>query len=89
MTETLKEFKLNNKPVVRTSSSVACAIAMALSQLVASNAAQADSVREWGYWDAPTAAGSSSVGDDGFSNITVNTGTTQTPTGQTFLKTKG
>jgi hypothetical protein len=71
---------LNHKPVARTPSSVALAIAMALSQLVASNIAQADSVHEWGYWDAATAAGSSSGGDDGFSNVTVNTTTTPNST---------
>lgn len=75
---------MNNKPVARTSSSsVALAVAIALSQLVVSNFAQADSVREWGYWDAATAAGPSSGGDAGIGNISVqNFNTTQNTTGQ-------
>lgn len=79
---------MKNKPVARTSSSVALAIAMALSQLVASNIAQADSVREWGYWDASTAAGPSSGGDTGIDNISVqNFNTAQnTATGQNIPK---
>ncbi|MDI1299394.1 hypothetical protein [Methylotenera sp.] len=76
---------MNNKPVVRTSSSVALAVAVALSQLMVSNIAQADSVHEWGYWDAATAAGPSSGGDAGIGNISVqNFNTAQNNTGKSI-----
>jgi len=58
------------KPAHRTATTLA--VTIVLTQLLASNVAQADSAREWGYWDAATAAGSSSVGDDGFSNMTTS-----------------
>lgn len=62
---------MNNKQIISSPKSITLAVAVALSQLVASNVALADSVREWGYWDSPSAAGPNSPGSDGFNNIRV------------------
>lgn len=45
-------------------------IKLAIALALVSNVTLADSPREWGYWDATTAAGPGDVGNGGFSNMT-------------------
>lgn len=58
-----------NSTSTRTAS-LTFAVAVALT--LGSTAANADSPREWGYWDAATAAGPNDAGSDGFSNMTTS-----------------
>lgn len=58
-------------------------IKLAIGLVLVSNVALADSPREWGYWDAATAAGPGDGGNSGFSNMTnsqsINTNANNNP----------
>jgi len=47
-------------------------LATTVALIAGSTAVYADSPREWGYWDAATAAGPGDAGNDGFSDMTLS-----------------
>jgi hypothetical protein len=71
---------MNQKPTIHKTS---VAVAIVLGQLAFGNVAQARAVDDWGYWDAPTAAGPNSGGTDS-SNFQASNTTSQNNGNRSF-----